>query len=132
VVGGALRTAEDYLPLAGRLARSLTVHLVERRGRGASGPQGPDYALAKEVEDLLAVRAETGARLAFGHSYGGLVVLEAARSASTLSTTPFPMPHWKRWMASTTSDPKGRRPRSWPSGRSPSSTDDAARPGQRS
>jgi pimeloyl-ACP methyl ester carboxylesterase len=31
------------------------------------------------VEDLLAVQAATGARSAFGHSYGGLVVLETAR-----------------------------------------------------
>jgi pimeloyl-ACP methyl ester carboxylesterase len=80
VLGGALRTAQDYLPLASALARSFTVHLVERRGRGASGPQGAQYALGKEVEDLRAVQAETGARLAFGHSYGGLVVLETARS----------------------------------------------------
>ncbi|MEV0353099.1 alpha/beta hydrolase [Nonomuraea sp. NPDC050680] len=80
VLGGALRTAQDYLPLASALARSFTVHLVERRGRGASGPQGAQYALGKEVEDLRAVQAETGARLAFGHSYGGLVILETARS----------------------------------------------------
>ncbi|MEU8358208.1 alpha/beta hydrolase [Nonomuraea sp. NPDC048882] len=81
VLGGALRTSEDYLPLASALARSFTVHLVERRGRGASGPQGPQYDLGKEVEDLLAVQAKTGARLAFGHSYGGLVILETARSS---------------------------------------------------
>ncbi|MEV5895515.1 alpha/beta fold hydrolase [Nonomuraea fuscirosea] len=80
VLGGSLRTSEDYLPLASALARSFTVHLVERRGRGASGPQGSQYALEKEVEDLLVVQAETGARLAFGHSYGGLVILETARS----------------------------------------------------
>lgn len=80
VLGGALRTSEDYLPLAAALAGSFTVHLAERRGRGASGPQGPQYALGKEVDDLLAVQAETGARLAFGHSYGGLVILETARS----------------------------------------------------
>ncbi|GAA3316151.1 alpha/beta fold hydrolase [Nonomuraea dietziae] len=80
VLGGALRTSQDYLPLASALARSFTVHVVDRRGRGASGPQGPQYTLGKEVEDLLAVQAETGARLAFGHSYGGLVVLETARS----------------------------------------------------
>ncbi|MBG0822614.1 alpha/beta hydrolase [Planomonospora sp. ID91781] len=84
VVGGALRTAEDYLPLASALARSFTVHLVERRGRGASGPLGPRYTLGKEVDDLLAVQAETGARSAFGHSYGGLVVLETARSSRVL------------------------------------------------
>lgn len=80
VVGGNLKTSDDYLPLARLLARSFTVHVVDRRGRGASGPQGPEYSLAKEVEDLRAVQAATGARLAFGHSYGGLVVLETARS----------------------------------------------------
>ncbi len=80
VIGGALRTSQDYLPLATALARSFTVHLLERRGRGASGPQGSGYTLRQEVEDLLAVQAETGARLVFGHSYGGLVALESARS----------------------------------------------------
>ncbi len=80
VVGGALRTARDYLPLAGALAHhACTVHVVDRRGRGASGPQGPHYTLRSEAEDLLAVQAETGARLVFGHSYGGLAVLETAR-----------------------------------------------------
>ncbi|MEU8928184.1 alpha/beta hydrolase [Kitasatospora sp. NPDC048545] len=80
VLGGALRTSEDYLPLASALSRSFTVYLLERRGRGASGPQGSQYTLRREVEDLLAVQAETGARLVFGHSYGGLVALESARS----------------------------------------------------
>ncbi|NUR92215.1 MAG: alpha/beta hydrolase, partial [Nonomuraea sp.] len=80
LLGGALRTGEDYLPLAAALAGSHTVHVVDRRGRGASGPQGPEYGLAREVEDLLAVQEKTGARLAFGHSYGGLVILETARS----------------------------------------------------
>jgi len=84
VVGGALRTAEDYLPLATTLAESCTVHVVDRRGRGTSGPQGPRYSLRKEVEDLLAIYTETGARWAFGHSYGGLVVLETARTTETL------------------------------------------------
>jgi pimeloyl-ACP methyl ester carboxylesterase len=79
VVGGALRTAQDYLPFASALAHSCTVHVLDRRGRGASGPQGPDYTVGKEAEDLLAVQARTGARLAFGHSYGGLAVLETAR-----------------------------------------------------
>jgi len=84
VVGGALRTAEDYLPLATALAESCTVHVVDRRGRGTSGPQGPRYSLRTEVEDLLAIHTETGARWAFGHSYGGHVVLETARTTQTL------------------------------------------------
>jgi len=79
VVGGALRAACDYLPFAEVLARSFTVYVMERRGRGASGPQGRAYSIEKECEDLLAVQAETDARAAFGHSYGGLVCLETAR-----------------------------------------------------
>lgn len=81
VVGGALRTAQDYLPFALRLARDRVVHVIDRRGRGASGPQGPGYTIEKECEDLFAVQAATGAVDVFGHSYGGLVTLEAARRA---------------------------------------------------
>jgi pimeloyl-ACP methyl ester carboxylesterase len=38
VVGGALSSGEDYLPLARELSESFAVHVVDRRGRGASGP----------------------------------------------------------------------------------------------
>ena len=78
VVGGAMRAAEDYLALACGLAERYRVHVVDRRGRGLSGPQGPAYGIARECEDLLAVQAATGARVVFGHSYGGLVALETA------------------------------------------------------
>jgi pimeloyl-ACP methyl ester carboxylesterase len=81
VLGGSLRAAEDYLPLVTALAGSFTVHLVDRRGRGDSGPLGEGYGLAKEVDDLRAVQADTGARLAFGHSFGGLVLLEGERTS---------------------------------------------------
>jgi len=82
VVGGALSTAEDYLPLGRILARSFEVHLIDRRGRGTSGPQGLDYCIEKEVEDLHAVATATGADRVFGHSYGGLVALESARRSA--------------------------------------------------
>ncbi len=85
IVGGALSTARDYLPLATVLAQSFTVHLMERRGRGISDPQGPDYKIASESEDLLAVQATTGATRVFGHSYGGLVALETARRSEAFS-----------------------------------------------
>lgn len=55
------------------------MHTIQRRARTGSGPQGPDYSIATECADLAAVRAVTGARYIFGHSYGGLVALEAAR-----------------------------------------------------
>ena len=68
VVGGVLRSASDYMAIARVLADSFTVHVVDRRGRGASGPQGRDYSVEKECEDLLAVQARTGAQRVFGHS----------------------------------------------------------------
>jgi pimeloyl-ACP methyl ester carboxylesterase len=78
VLGGAWRTSQDYLPLARGLADYFTVDVIDRRGRGCSGPQGPDYSLERELEDLFAVQAQTQARAIFGHSYGGLIALEAA------------------------------------------------------
>ncbi|MFJ4091061.1 alpha/beta fold hydrolase [Kitasatospora sp. NPDC089913] len=73
----------------GRLRRSgggvggpLQVHTVERRGRGTSGPQGDAYSAAAECADIEAVRAATGARFVFGHSFGGFLTLEAASAGS--------------------------------------------------
>jgi pimeloyl-ACP methyl ester carboxylesterase len=79
VIPGVLSMAADYTAFAQALAEHFTVHTIERRGRGDSGPQGPDYSIVRECEDVLAVSAETGASLLVGHSYGGLVALEAAR-----------------------------------------------------
>ena len=78
LVPGALTVAADFAPLAQALADVFTVHVIERRGRGASGPQGEDYSITRECEELRAVQSATGATLVFGHSFGGLVVLEAA------------------------------------------------------
>jgi pimeloyl-ACP methyl ester carboxylesterase len=90
VVGGALQAADDYLGLARLLARSFTVHVPDRRGRGRSGPHGADYSIESECQDLDAVQRATGARLVFGHSYGGLIVLEAmARAADIESASVF-------------------------------------------
>jgi pimeloyl-ACP methyl ester carboxylesterase len=80
VLPGVLSLARDYASFADALAARFTVHTMERRGRGESGPQGEDYSIAKECEDVLALRGTTGASLLVGHSYGGLVALEVARS----------------------------------------------------
>ncbi len=79
VVGGVLSTARDYMGLGRVLAESFTVHVMDRRGRGASGSQGPNYSTERECEDLLALQAQTGAERVFGHSYGGFVAIQAAR-----------------------------------------------------
>ncbi len=80
VVPGTLEVAAEFASFAGLLGQSYTVHTIERRGRGLSGPQGDDYGMARECEDIAAVRAATGSTLIFGHSYGGLIALEAART----------------------------------------------------
>ncbi|MGI8712218.1 MAG: alpha/beta fold hydrolase [Solirubrobacteraceae bacterium] len=85
VLGGAWRTGNDYLPFAEALAPAYTVHVVDRRGRGGSGPQGPNYSIERELEDVSAIQAQTGAGIVFGHSYGGLIALEAARRCDAFS-----------------------------------------------
>ncbi|HET6193074.1 MAG TPA: alpha/beta hydrolase [Trebonia sp.] len=77
-VPGALAVASDLAAFAALVAGKHTVHVVQRRGRGGSGPQGDRYGIDRECEDIGAVRARTGARLIFGHSFGGLVALRAA------------------------------------------------------
>jgi pimeloyl-ACP methyl ester carboxylesterase len=62
-----------------RLEGARTLLAVDRRGHGASGEGGPDYSLAHEVADLLAVVALLDETVdVVAHSYGGLVALEAA------------------------------------------------------
>ena len=80
VIPGALSVAAGYATFAHTLAEHFTVHTIERRGRGLSSPQGDDYSIVKECEDVLALQNETGASLLVGHSFGGLVTLEVARS----------------------------------------------------
>ena len=85
VVPGVLSMAADYAAFARHLAEHFTVHTIERRGRGESGPQGDDYSIVKECDDVLALQAKTGATLLVGHSYGGLVALEVARNNSAFT-----------------------------------------------
>ncbi len=85
VIPGALFMAADYAAFAGALAEHFTVHIIERRGRGLSSPQGDDYSILKEREDVLTLQQETGASLLVGHSFGGLVALEVARNNPLLT-----------------------------------------------
>jgi pimeloyl-ACP methyl ester carboxylesterase len=77
--------AADYSAFARALSEHFTVHTIERRGRGESGPQGDEYSIVKECEDVLALQAATGAALLVGHSYGGLIALEVARNNAAFS-----------------------------------------------
>ncbi len=80
VIPGVLSVAADYVAFGSALAERFTVHIIERRGRGQSSPQGADYSIDKECEDALAVQRQTGASALVGHSFGGFVALEVARN----------------------------------------------------
>src|SRR5438105_15665811 len=85
VIPGALSMAVDYAAFSSSLAEHITVHIIERRGRGKSSPQGDNYSIIKECEDVFALQQKTGASLLVGHSFGGLVALEFARNNPSLT-----------------------------------------------
>ena len=78
LVHGAMQAAQSFMRLASALADTFTVHVPDRRGRGASGAFGADYGVARESEDLHALLVATGARDVFGLSSGALIVMRAA------------------------------------------------------
>jgi pimeloyl-ACP methyl ester carboxylesterase len=85
VVHGAMQSAHSQLDLARLLARRHEVHLVDRRGRGMSGPYPrPAEHLRTETEDLATIMAATGARDVLGISSGALIALRAALSTPAI------------------------------------------------
>jgi pimeloyl-ACP methyl ester carboxylesterase len=84
LVHGSMESSRSHTLLAQALADDFTVYLMDRRGRGLSGPHRPDHCVRTEVEDVSAVLGQAGAELAFGVSAGGAVVMEAARTLPAL------------------------------------------------
>lgn len=82
LVHGGVADRTRWASIAPRLAERFTVHLIDRRGRGASGDAGEPgqpYRLGREVEDIRAVISACGAPVRLlGHSYGALCSLEVA------------------------------------------------------
>jgi pimeloyl-ACP methyl ester carboxylesterase len=73
---------ERVVPL---LAEHFTIYTMDRRGRGASG-DAPEYALEREVEDVVAaIEALPGPVHLYGHSFGGVCAVEAASRARNLA-----------------------------------------------
>lgn len=82
LVHGGSGTRRSWDALRPHLVDDFTVVVPDRRGRGDSGDANA-YALEREAADLRAVvDAVDGEPMLFGHSFGGLVALEAARGAS--------------------------------------------------
>lgn len=80
IVHGSMSSGYHHLDLAVMLADHFTVHLIDRRGRGLSGPYKSDHSIADDVADVQAVLKATGSELLCGVSVGGLIALETART----------------------------------------------------
>lgn len=85
LVHGAMQSSRSFTKLAAALSDAFTVYTPDRRGRGLSGPFGGNYGIEKEVEDLAALIAATGARNVFGLSSGALITLQAALILPSIS-----------------------------------------------
>jgi pimeloyl-ACP methyl ester carboxylesterase len=78
LVVGAFCDRTTTVSLTPLLAPHFTVYEYDRRGRGDSGDGGP-YAVEQEIDDLAAVVSAAGGQaLAYGHSSGAILALEAA------------------------------------------------------
>ncbi|HOZ58799.1 MAG TPA: alpha/beta fold hydrolase, partial [Nakamurella multipartita] len=79
VVHGAMQSGLSQLDLARELAGTRTVHLLDRRGRGRSGPW-PDggFDVSAEVADVIAAARATGSADVLGISSGAILALRAA------------------------------------------------------
>ncbi|MDB5084920.1 MAG: alpha/beta hydrolase [Bacilli bacterium] len=78
ILSGANSASQHYYPLASYLSDQFTVYVVDRRGRNDSGPQGEEYSLTKEFEDVIALLDKTQASFLFGHSSGAIITLNVA------------------------------------------------------
>jgi pimeloyl-ACP methyl ester carboxylesterase len=82
-------THEFWAPLVGHLTDDWTVYTPDRRGHGASGDR-EEYALEREIEDARAViDAVEGRPAVVGHSFGGLMAIEAAREADVAAVVAY-------------------------------------------
>ena len=82
LVHGSPADHTRWRPLIPYLEHNVTVHAIDRRGRGASG-DAPEYCLEWEYEDVAAVVDEIAATTGetvdvYGHSHGGIVAFGAA------------------------------------------------------
>jgi pimeloyl-ACP methyl ester carboxylesterase len=83
ILHGGMQHALSHADLTTSLAGHFTCYLPDRRGRGQSGTPSKHcaYTPQKEVEDVEAIHAASGAKFIFGVSSGALLTLKAALAA---------------------------------------------------
>jgi pimeloyl-ACP methyl ester carboxylesterase len=88
LVHGTTADHTRWSPLLPYLEPHVTVHAMDRRGRGFSG-DGPEYDLTREYEDVAAVVDAIAATVGspvdvLGHSFGGVCAYGAALLTSNI------------------------------------------------
>src|SRR5690242_4327747 len=80
LVHGTGASSARWTPILPTFEEHFRVYVVDRRGRGRSADaNGSEYALAREAEDLASLVDSIGQPAhVLGHSFGGIVALEAA------------------------------------------------------
>lgn len=84
ILPSGMQASQHYMRLATALSDAFTVYVVDRRGRGLSGPHGDQYGMIRECEDVDALLAQAGTYFLFGHSSSGLIALQAALTLPSL------------------------------------------------
>ncbi len=85
LVHGTTADHSRWSTISPQFERDFTVYAMDRRGRGMSG-DSPVYTIQREAEDIAAVAEAIGKQVSvLGHSYGGLLCLEAALLTGTIS-----------------------------------------------
>jgi pimeloyl-ACP methyl ester carboxylesterase len=84
LVHGTGGSATRWAPVVPALAEHFSVYAVDRRGRGESS-DSDTYAVEREYEDIAAVVDATGEpAYLLGHSFGGIIAVEAAMRTRNL------------------------------------------------
>lgn len=100
LVHGSTADHTRWEPVRPALAERFSVYAIDRRGRGESGDSGR-YAVEREAEDVVAVVDSIDRPVhLLGHSYGGVVALEAALMVDDLEALVLyepPLPVGERW-----------------------------------
>jgi pimeloyl-ACP methyl ester carboxylesterase len=84
-VHGVTADHRSWTAVSSHLEQEFTTYAMDRRGRGGSG-DSPDYDLWREAGDVVALVESIGEPTAvLGHSYGGLICLEASLQTDNIA-----------------------------------------------
>jgi len=79
-VHGVMADAYAWRAVAGKVSPERPALIVNRRGRTPSGPIPGGYSVGSEVDDLMGwLDLQDEPVVVVGHSYGGLIAVEAVR-----------------------------------------------------